>query len=55
MCIIDLVGMFYLMYSMKYDLVTGFTLGFLPFIPLDLLKAVIAAQIIPAFKKLMRR
>ena len=54
-CIIDLVGMFYLMYSMKYDLVTGFTLGFLPFIPLDLLKAVIAAQIIPAFKKLMRR
>lgn len=54
-CIIDLVGMFYLMYSMKYTLVTGFTLGFLPFIPLDLLKAVIAAQIIPAFKKLMRR
>ncbi|MBP5453294.1 MAG: biotin transporter BioY, partial [Lachnospiraceae bacterium] len=55
LCIIDLVGMFYLMYSMKYNLATGVTLGFLPFIPLDLLKAVIAAQIIPAFKKLMRR
>ena len=53
-CIIDLVGMFYLMYSMNYNLATGFTLGFLPFIPLDLLKAVVAAQIIPAFKKLMK-
>ena len=53
-CIIDLVGMFYLMYSMNYNLATGFTLGFLPFVPLDLLKAVVAAQIIPAFKKLMK-
>ena len=52
-CIIDLVGMFYLMYTLDYSLAAGFTLGFLPFMPLDLLKAVVAAQIIPAFKKLM--
>ena len=51
--IIDLVGMFYLMHSMNYNLLTGFTLGFLPFIPLDVVKAVIVAQIIPAFRRVI--
>lgn len=51
--VIDLIGMIYLMIMSKYDLATGFTIGFLPFLPLDLLKAVVAAQIIPAFKKVM--
>ena len=51
--IIDAVGMFYLMAMSHYDLATGFTIGFLPFLPLDLVKAVVAAQIIPAFKKVM--
>ena len=36
-----------------YDLVTGFAMGFAPFIVLDLVKAVVAAQIIPAFKKVL--
>jgi len=52
--IIDGVGMLYLMHTMAYDFKTGFTLGFLPFIPLDIVKAVVAAQIIPAFKKASR-
>lgn len=51
--IIDVVGMIWLMHSMGYDLKTGFLLGFVPFIPLDLLKAVVVAQIIPAFKKVL--
>ncbi len=51
--IIDAIGMFYLMTQMNYDLATGFSLGFLPFLPLDLVKAIVAAQIIPAFKKVM--
>ncbi len=52
--VIDLIGMFYLMYMMNYNLATGLATGFIPFIPLDLVKAVIAAQIIPAFKKVMQ-
>lgn len=51
--IIDLVGMLWLMHSMGYDLKTGMLMGFVPFIPLDLLKAVVAAQVIPAFKKVL--
>ncbi len=51
--VIDLIGMFYLMYMMNYNLATGIATGFIPFIPLDLLKAIVAAQIIPAFKKVM--
>ena len=51
--IIDVVGMLYLMYISGYNLATGFTMGFLPFIPLDLVKAVVAAHIIPAFRKVM--
>ncbi len=38
---------------MSYDFKTAFLTGFIPFIPLDLVKAVVAAQIIPAFKKIM--
>lgn len=51
--IIDLIGMFYLMHSMNYNLATGLATGFIPFIPLDLVKAVVVAQIIPAFKKVI--
>jgi len=53
--VIDLIGMIYLCVMSQYDLVTGLTIGFLPFLPLDLLKAVVAAQIIPAFKKVMEQ
>lgn len=51
--VIDLIGMLYLCAMSQYDLMTGLTIGFLPFLPLDLLKAVVAAQIIPAFSRVM--
>lgn len=51
--IIDVIGMLYLMHCTHYTLLQGISFGFLPFIPLDLVKAVIAAQIIPAFKKVI--
>ncbi|MCR4568327.1 MAG: biotin transporter BioY [Pseudobutyrivibrio sp.] len=51
--IIDLVGMIWLMHSANYDLKTGLLTGFVPFLPLDLIKAVVAAQLIPAFKRVI--
>lgn len=51
--IIDLIGMFYLMHSMNYNFATGLATGFIPFIPLDLVKAGVVAQIIPAFNKVI--
>ncbi len=51
--IIDIIGMLWLMFSMKYDFKTAFLTGFIPFIPLDLLKAIVVAQIVPAFKHIM--
>ena len=51
--IIDVIGMFYLKATMSYDFKTAFLTGFIPFIPLDLLKAVVVTQIIPAFKNIM--
>ncbi len=50
--LIDLSGMLYLMVMNHYNLTTAITIGFLPFLPLDFLKAVIAAQVIPAFQRL---
>ncbi len=50
--IIDLAGMVYLMGMNHYDLTTAISIGFLPFLPLDFLKAVAAAQLIPAFRRL---
>lgn len=52
--IIDLVGMLYLMAMSHYSLAQGFSIGFLPFLPLDLVKAVVAAQIIPAFRRIIQ-
>lgn len=51
--IIDAIGMFYLMVTSDYTLGYAFVIGFLDFLPLDLVKAVVAAQIIPAFNKVM--
>lgn len=51
--LIDLIGMFWLMAASHYSLRTGLLTGFLPFLPLDLLKSVIAAQIVPAFRRIM--
>ena len=41
------------MHSANYDLKTGLLTGFVPFLPLDLIKAVVAAQLIPAFKRVI--
>ena len=49
--VIDIIGMLWLMASMHYNLQTAFIMGFVPFIPLDAVKAVIAAQIIPALRR----
>lgn len=51
---IDAFGMFQWMLLGHISLEQAFFAGFLPFLPLDLLKAVIAAQIIPAFHRLLR-
>lgn len=52
--LVDFLGMLWLMHVSSYDIRTGFLTGFLPFLPLDIIKAVIAAQIVPAFKRIMR-
>ena len=31
-----------------------FLIGFVPFIPLDLVKSIVAAQIVPAFKNIIK-
>lgn len=50
---IDLFGTFWLMAANSLSLSAAFLAGFLPFLPLDLLKSVIAAQIVPAFRRVM--
>ena len=52
--IIDLIGMIYLKIQMNYDLKTALLIGFVSFLPLDIVKAVIVAQIIPAFNRVMQ-
>lgn len=50
---IDLVGMIWLMIHNHLNLQAGFLTGFVPFLPLDLVKAVVAAQLVPAFRRIM--
>ena len=53
---IDFLGMLYLHFypgSGYTSWALAFSAGFLSFLPLDLVKAVVVAQIIPAFKKIM--
>ena len=50
---IDLFGTFWLMHMNQLGLTAAFLAGFVPFIPLDLVKSVIAAQIVPAFRRVM--
>lgn len=52
--LIDLVGMLWLMAMNHLNLQTGFLTGFLPFLPLDMVKAVVVAQIIPPFRRIMK-
>lgn len=51
--LVDLIGSIWLMFNSGITLQAAFVTGFLPFIPLDLVKAVIAAQIVPQLKKII--
>ena len=49
-----IVGMFWLMAQNHLNLQSAFLIGFVPFIPLDLVKSIVAAQIVPAFKNIIK-
>ena len=51
--IIHIIGILWLQHSLNHDLKTAFLTGFIPFFPLDLIKAIVVAQIVPAFKRIM--
>lgn len=51
--IIDIIGMLWWKFNGNLTWKTAFLAGFVAFIPLDLVKAVIAAQIVPLFRKLL--
>ena len=53
--VIDFLGMLWLMAMSRLSLRAGFLTGFLPFLPLDILKAVAVAQIVPAFYRIMQK
>ena len=42
--LVDFVGMFWLMYMNKLGIAEAFSIGFVPFLPLDMVKAVVAAR-----------
>lgn len=50
--LIDFLGMLWLKAFNGIDWKTAFLTGFVSFLPLDLIKAVVAAQIIPAFRRI---
>lgn len=52
-CLVDVIGSFWIMFMSGCSIKTAFVVGFLPFIVLDLIKAVVAAQIVPPFRKLI--
>lgn len=49
--LIDVFGFVWLMYMGGLSVSQAFVMGFLPFIPLDLVKAVVSAQIVPQFRR----
>lgn len=51
--IIDVIGMIWWKFNGNLTWKVAFLSGFVAFIPLDLLKAVVAAQIVPLFTKLL--
>lgn len=52
---VDLFGSFWMMLVSDISLKAAFIAGFLPFIFLDVVKAVIAAQIVPQIRKILRQ
>ena len=51
--LVDAVGSLWILIASGCSIKAAFVAGFLPFIALDLVKAVVAAQIVPAFRKLI--
>lgn len=51
---IDFFGMFWLMAYNHLTLGAAFATGFIAFLPLDIVKCIVAAQIVPAFKSVMK-
>ena len=51
---IDIFGMIWLMYLNHLSLAAAFMTGVVVFLPLDLLKAFVAAQVVPAFTHVLR-
>lgn len=51
--LVDLVGTIWMMILSHMSFQAAFIAGFLPFIVLDLIKAVVAAQIVPAFRRII--
>lgn len=52
--LIDIIGMVWLKFYNSLPWSAAFLTGFVPFLPLDLLKAVVCAQIIPAFTRVIK-
>lgn len=53
--LIDIIGMFRLMAVNGLTLEAGILTGFVPFLPLDLVKCIIAAQIVPQFRRIIKQ
>lgn len=51
--LVDVIGSLWLMVNSGISIQSAFIAGFLPFIPLDLVKAVVAAQIVPQLRKIV--
>lgn len=51
--LIDFLGMLWLTFVGHHTIKYSFTYGFVPFLPLDIIKAIVVAQIVPLFKKLL--
>ncbi|MFR3359975.1 MAG: biotin transporter BioY, partial [Eubacterium sp.] len=51
---VDLLGCIWMIVVSDIALVPALVAGFLPFIVLDVVKAVIAAQIVPQIRKIVR-
>lgn len=52
--LVDMIGTVWLMVVNHLSFPAAFLAGFVPFIPLDLVKAVVAAQAVPVFQRIMR-
>lgn len=50
---VDLVGTLWMMVLSHLSFPKAFVVGFLPFIVLDVIKAIVAAQLVPAFRRVI--